>query len=158
MAILLTTPDDELIYLARKLKFVREAAGNHGQRVNGIQTWGGGKDGDSWCAFLVTMLLDVVYEGKAPIPRTGSCDEILKLARANGWLTDTPGRGDLYLLLNSPTDAHHVGIVEDKVTAGHFPEISGNSSEGGSDNGTGVFERTRSVAPGKVVFVKYPRS
>lgn len=157
MNAILVTRDAEVIYLARKFRFVREVPENRGQRVEAIQRWSGGKPGDSWCAHFATMVLDLAFEGASPIPRTGSCDAILGQARANGWLRDTPAPGDLYLVLRSPTDAHHVGIVIGPTGKNTFLEVSGNTNTDGSDNGIGVFERSREIAPGRIVFVRYPR-
>ena len=147
-----------LIELARKFHYLREASGqNDGQRVEAVQKWGGGKKGDSWCAFWATMVLDIFYEGKSPIPRAGGCDVILELARTNGWLNETPHVGDLYLYLKSPTDAHHVGIVTD-VNADGYSGISGNTSEDGlSSNGDRVAERALKLKPSHTIFVRYPR-
>lgn len=145
------------VEIARLFLFVRELAGNTGARVAGIQAWGGGKPGDAWCAFWITMVLDLAFGGDAPIRRTGSCDDILNLAKERGWLSDTPHVGDLYLYLKTPDDAIHVGLVTD-VDATGYTGISGNTSEDGlSHNGDRVAERRLTLRPGKTVFVRYPR-
>ena len=155
--IALRTKDDELVWLARKCIFIRELPDNRGQRVEGIQRWCGGTAGQSWCCHFATWLLDLVYEGQSPVPRTGSCDTILALATVKGWLRDTPVPGDLYLVLRTPDDAHHVGIVTEVAQPGRFWEVSGNTNTDGSDNGIGVFERERSIGRDSLVFVHYPR-
>jgi hypothetical protein len=155
----MTTASVPIVEIARLYDYVREIEGeqNAGQRVEAIQKWGGGEKGQSWCAYMATKWVDMYFKGHAPIPRTGSCDEILNLARANGWLSERPHVGDLYLFLKSPTDAHHVGLVSD-VTANGFRGIAGNTSEDGkSSNGTGVFEHDFALHPGTIVFVAYPR-
>lgn len=145
------------IDIARLFLYVRELPNNTGARVEAIQRWGGGKPGDAWCAFYATMVLDLAFQGNAPVPRTGACDDILNLAQAKGWISDTPHVGDLYLYLKSPTDAIHVGIVTD-VDATGYTGISGNTSEDGlSANGDRVAERRLSLRPGKTVFIRYPR-
>lgn len=147
-----------IVAIARLFLFVRELPNNTGARVESIQRWGGGKPGDAWCAFWATMMLDLAHQGDAPIPRTGSCDMILNLAREKGWLSDKPFVGDLYLYLKTEHDAIHVGIVTD-VDAQGFTGISGNTSEDGlSSNGDRVAERRLSLRPGKTVFVRYPRA
>lgn len=148
-----------VIAVARLFLFVREIPGNHGARVNAIQTWGGGTDGDSWCCWLVTMVLDLYFQGKSPIPRTGSCDAVYRLAKKNGWLRDTPEIGDLYLFVNGE-DAHHIGFVTETEAPAErlFNGLSGNTSEDGeSSNGTCVAEHWLNVVQGKTVFVRYPR-
>lgn len=151
------TRDEEVIWLARKLKYIREAGPNSGLRVNGIQRWCGGSEGQPWCAYFATMVLDIVYEGKAPIPRLGSCDDILRLAKKKDWLTLKPSPGDLFLVLNNENDAHHTGIVIESRGPTSILEISGNTNTDGSSNGIGVFERERTWAPGKLTFVHYAR-
>jgi hypothetical protein len=103
------------------------------------------------------MVLDIIFEGKAPIPRTGSTDDILNMATAAGWLTASPAPGDLYLLLNSPTDAHHVGFVTEKIEPTIIGTISGNTSaDGTSSNGDRVAEHDNRRTE-KMAFVHYPR-
>lgn len=153
------TRDEEVLWLARKLKYVREVPANRGQRVEAIQKWCGGVAGESWCCDFATMVLDVVFEGKSPVPRTGSCDVVLSLAKSENWLTTAPAKGDLFLLLHDEHDAHHIGFVADALGApDHFTEISGNTNNDGSSDGNGVYEKPRQIIPGKVVFVRYPRT
>lgn len=147
---------------------VRERTGaqNEGLRVEAIQRWGGGRKGDAWCCWLATLVLDLVFQGKSPIPRLGSCDDVLKLAKDKGWLSDKPHVDDLFLFLRDPDgpqgprgmeDAYHVGMVTEVLTDS-FVGIAGNTSEDGkSHNGVGVFEHMLPLTPGKVVFVRYPR-
>jgi len=149
-----------IVELFRCFRHVREAGPNTGSRVESIQKWGGGQPGDSWCCWLATMVLDLWFNGflgqDPPIPRLGSCDDVLKLARTNGWLVDMPHVGDLYLYVRGDDDAHHIGLVAD-VKRDEFAGISGNTSEDGlSSNGTGVFERYIRFAP-HIKFVRYPR-
>lgn len=144
--------------IARLFLHVREAGANRGQRVEAIQKWCGGSPGESWCCYFATMVLDLHYQGKAPVPRIGSCDVVLALAKDQGWLTTAPQMGDLYLRLNDPTDAHHIGFVVTPPVAGVFRQISGNTSEDGkSSNGDGVYERDVPLPPpDKIAFVRLP--
>jgi hypothetical protein len=155
------TRDEEVLYLAGKLCFVREVGGqNKGVWVNTIQKVTGNGDGDSWCASFVSLVLGIAYEGKSPLPRTASCDVILEHARDNGWLSDTPDVGDVFLCMKSPTDAYHTGFVA-KVLADRVETIEGNSNDEGSANGDRACkregDRARKLSPGKLQFVKYPR-
>lgn len=148
------------VEIARLFLHVREAGQNQGLRVEAIQKWSGGKKGDSWCAQFATMVLDLAFKGEAPIPRNGSCDVILKLAQQKGWDSEKPDVNDLYLVLRSATDACHVGFVTstEKWSERILGTISGNTSADGlSDNGDRVAERDVKYAPGRVVFIKYPR-
>ena len=149
----------DIITIARQFLFVREAqelGQNHGQRVNGIQVWSGGTPAlnTSWCAWFATMVLDLAYQGNAPIPREGNVEAIRQLAAVKGWLTDTPSVGDLVLSINAAGVAHHVGLVTqvDPLTS-----IAGNTSLlGDSSNGDGVYEHT--IDPANKTFIHYPRS
>ena len=132
------------VAVARQFRYVRELPGNKGQRVEAIQRWGGGKPGDSWCAFFATLVLDICYQGSAPLDRTGSCDEIYKVAADANWIVEDPLPNDIYLRVRPGTaDAHHVGFVCAVNPDGSIVQISGNTSADGlSSNGDGVYERT----------------
>lgn len=147
-----------VLEIARLFRHVREAdKPNTGQRVEAIQKWSGGKVGDSWCCHFVTMVLDLYYEGKSPIPRHGSCDVVLALCMHERRMTDTPLPGDLWFRLRDPTDAVHIGFVTTPIRDGAFGQISGNTSEDGlSNNGNGVYERSVKYVPGKVAFARLP--
>lgn len=149
----------DLASIARQFLFVRELSDNRGQRVEAIQRWSGGKPGDSWCAYFVSLCLDIRDQGKCPLERTGSCDVILQAARTNKWVTALPIPGDLYLCVRNGNDAYHVGIVTDMTGHGSFVGISGNTSaDGKSSNGDRVAERPLLIDPAKHVFVRIPRA
>lgn len=59
--------------IARQFLYVREAGANAGQKVEAIQKWCGGQAGESWCAYFATMVLDICFQGNAPLIRQGSC-------------------------------------------------------------------------------------
>jgi hypothetical protein len=139
--------------VARMFLYVREAAPNAGFKVEAIQKWCGGSKGESWCCYFATMVLDICYQGKAPIPRLGACQNVYNLAKRNGWLTGKPVAGDLFLYVDSNDHAHHIGIV---TVDGGAIGIAGNTSEDGtSSNGSGVFEHAISTNPLKVKYVHY---
>lgn len=148
------TRSELVVFLARAFDFVREAQSigqNRGQRVEAIQHWAGGITGESWCMDFATTVLDLAFKGKAPILRQGNCQAVYDLARANGWLAETPSVGDLFLYVDEHDHAHHVGIVTavDPLTA-----IAGNTSAlGTSSNGDGVYEHAIDAR----VFIAYPR-
>ena len=142
------------VVVARQFAFVREAQSvgqNRGIRVEAIQHWSQGQFGDSWCAEFATMVLDLCFQGNAPIPRGGSCQAIYDLAKAKGWVSNVPAPGDLFLYVNDADHAHHVGIV---TGADPLVGIAGNTSKDGtSSNGDGVYEHAITAH----VFVHYPR-
>ena len=146
------------IDIARLFLYVRELPDNRGQRVEAIQRFGGGKPGDPWCAFFITMVLDVFDQGQCPLARTGSCDIILQTARTNRWIVSAPMAGDLYLYVRNGNDAYHVGLVTATEGTGMFRGLSGNTSiDGLSSNGDRVAERDIRLDPLKHVFVRVPR-
>ena len=145
--------------IARQFLFVREAAAqNTGQRVEAIQHWSGGVEGQSWCCFFATMVLDICYQGQSPIPREGACETVHQLAKQNGWLTESPSPGDVFLRLHADTDhAHHIGFVTEVNADGSIGTISGNTSEDGtSSNGDRVAEHDIRPAPGTITYVHLP--
>lgn len=150
---------DDVILIARLFLFVREAGANRGLRVEAIQHWSAGQFGDSWCMEFVTMCLDLAFQGAAPIERQGSCEAVHQIAKAKGWLTDSPSVGDIFLRLHPDTGlAHHTGFVVTVNGDGTYGTIAGNTSEDGlSSNGDRVAEHTLTPAAGTIAFVAYPR-
>jgi hypothetical protein len=139
----------------RQFLFVREAGQNKGQRVEAIQRWSGGVPGDSWCCHSATMVLDICFEGNAPIPRLGRCQDVYDLAKKNGWLTDSPVKDDLFLYVNDEDHAHHIGVI---TIDGGDSGIAGNTSaDGTSSNGDRVAEHGISKGP-HVKYIHYPRN
>lgn len=149
------TRSEEIIYIARKLGFVREVGGpNRGVWVEAFQRMCNGRPGDSWCCYFVCFVLALAFGGytKSPIVKTGVCQEVYEQAKDEGWVRDKPVQlGDLFLYVNEAGHAHHIGFVtNDNPLTG----IAGNTSEDGkSDNGTGVFEHPVNAT----VFIHYPR-
>jgi hypothetical protein len=143
-----------IVEIARLFDFVREAGQNHGARVNGIQVWGGGSDGDSWCCWMATMWLDLFFKGQSPIPRTGSCQQVYALAKQNGWLVDDPRPGDFFVYVNAAGLAHHIGLVTANAP---LAGIAGNTSRDGiSVNGDGCYEHALTVPRVNIKFIRVP--
>ena len=137
--------------------WVKEATGaNDGPWVEAILRLVGLGKGLPWCAAFVTMGLDIAYRGANPLPRTASCDVLLAHARAHGMLVAEPAAGDVFLLMKTPTDAVHAGFVTD-ANATAAKTIEGNTNEGGSRDGWGVFARTRKRSP-LLLFIRLPEA
>lgn len=140
------------VAIARQFLFVREAGKNIGQRVEAIQRWCGGDEGESWCCYFATMVLDICFEGKSPIPREGACQAVYDLAKQNGWVTQVPIPGDIVLHVDANDHAHHIGIL---TGLSPLTSIAGNTDESGtSSNGDRVAEHA--INPAGKVFVRYP--
>lgn len=123
--------------------WVKEATrANDGPWVEAILRVTGNKKGDPWCASFVTFVLDIAYRGKNPLARSASCDVLLAHARERGWFTTEPAPGDVFLVMRRPDDAVHTGFVSG-VGTGVVRTIEGNTNDGGSRDGWGVFARER---------------
>jgi hypothetical protein len=140
--------------IARQFLFVREAdVQNTGLRVEAIQHWSSGNKGDSWCCEFVTMVLDICYQGAAPIPRLQACQDVYDLAQKNNWLTSSPVKDDIYIFVNSDDHAHHIGII---TADGGAVGIAGNTSaDGTSSDGDRVAEHQISTNPATVKYIHY---
>ena len=141
--------------IARQFLFVRESGANTGQRVEAIQKWCGGLAGQSWCCYLATMVLDICFEGKSPIPRLGACQDVYDLAKKNNWLTNKPLKDDVFIYVNDADHAHHIGII---TVDGGGIGIAGNTSEDGtSSNGDRVAEHSLTTNYAHIKFIRIPK-
>lgn len=143
------------IDIARQFLFVREVPPNRGQRVNGIQQWCADDhgEGQSWCCYFVTFVLDICFQGKAPIAREGRCQTVYELAKKNDWLTEIPVPGDIVLHVDAKDHAHHIGIV---TGLSPLTSIAGNTdATGTSSNGDRVAEHA--INPVGKKFVRVPQ-
>jgi hypothetical protein len=147
-----------LSVIARRLSFIRETDGpNAGSWVNWLQRHGGdGVEGDSWCADFESVIEDIAYKGKAPLPRTGSCQTKLEYAMKKGWVVAEPQVDDVFFYVNDAGHAHHIGIV-----TAPYPKLAGiagnTSADGASSNGDGVWEHELNVSRAHIVFVRLPQ-
>lgn len=137
---------DAVLAAARLLLPVREIAGqnNRGRFVEAIIASTGNKPGDAWCASAVYYLGRGILGARWPLPRTASCDELLKFARAREILRPSPRRGDVFLRLHTDTDAVHTGFVDETPDPSQPPKgfrvLHGNSNGAGSRDGDGFHE------------------
>jgi hypothetical protein len=123
--------------------WVKEATNhNDGRWVEAILRLVGQTKGAPWCAGFVCLVLDIAFAGKNPLPKTASCDELLKFAQKKGWLYDEPTVGDVFLLMRTPTDAIHTGFVT-AVGQLSVKTVEGNTNTDGSPDGWAVFPRER---------------
>lgn len=137
--------------------WVREASNhNDGPWVEAIQRVTGNKRGDAWCASFVTFALDIAYRGKNPLKRTASCDALLADAKARGLISAEPLPGDVFLVMKTPTDAVHTGIVR-AVGRATVATIEGNSNDDGSRDGWGVVKRPARKIAG-LLFIRPPEA
>lgn len=141
------------VAIARQFLFVREVQPNKGLRVNGVQTWSGGRSGDSWCCEFVWFVFDICYQGACPFDRVQSCDALRQLALARNWIVTIPIPGDIVLSLRSDGTAHHVGIL---TQVSPPTSIAGNTdATGASANGDRVAEHF--ISPALKLYVRVPQ-
>lgn len=140
-----------VLAVARLLLWVREATNhNDGPPVEAIQKSTGNKRGDPWCASVIYFVGRVLnWLGlRWPLPKTASCDELLRWAREQGVLMEGPNavpvRGDVGLVMRTAEDAIHAFFVDGVGTP--FKTIEGNTNPGGGRDGYGMFERERGGA------------
>jgi hypothetical protein len=86
-----------------------------------------------------------------------SCRDWLTQAMRSGMSGHKPEAGDLFILINEHGIAHHMGFVADPVALDGFGTIEGNTNEGGSANGDGVYRRARPMRT-SVRFIRLPDS
>lgn len=136
--------------------WVRETTGsNDGPWVEAIQRTTGNKRGDPWCASFVNFVLDIAYRDLNPLPATASCDALLAFAKAQAIFTTSPEPGDVFLVMRTPTDAIHTGIVT-SATPTHVRTIEGNTNRDGAREGNGVWARERKRDG--LLFIRVPAS
>ncbi|MCC7196365.1 MAG: hypothetical protein IT356_12500 [Gemmatimonadaceae bacterium] len=132
----------EVLAAARALRFVREepVGSNAGQAVEAMLKLTGLGKGQPWCAAFLALVGDAALGARWPLPLTASCVALGTFATAKGCLLTTPAVGDVFLLWYPKLNRFaHTGLV----TGDAGQTIEGNTSGGGSREGWGVFERTR---------------
>lgn len=139
-----------IIDIARCFKGVREAGENKGLRVEAIQHYSGGQEGDSWCAEMVWMWMDLSSNQNPIFDRVQSCEVIHQWGIKNNRTSNEPNPGNLVLSINPNTNlAHHVGLI---TSINPLMSIAGNTSEDGiSSNGDGVYEHI--ISPENKVYI-----
>ncbi len=114
--------------------------------------------GNPWCAAYVADCGVHALGTAYPVPRTADCDVLLAWAKRRGVLFTTGAkRGDIGLLLRSgdPDDAYHTFFVTGDADKDGRPDtIEGNSNDGGSSDGYGVFKRER-IDTANLVFARW---
>lgn len=118
-------------------------AGPYVERV--LERTGLGK-GLPWCAAWVADVGVIALGDRWPLPKTASCAMLGEAAAKAGILHDKPEVGDVFLLYYSSLGRFaHTGIVTAVNADGTIGTLEGNTNDGGSRDGWGVFRRTRRV-------------
>jgi hypothetical protein len=139
----------------------REAGGQN--RGPWVRLFNYGMDGENypWCAGFVSWCLDYaafLLDLKNPLDEhTLSCDRLAEIAKhkeifvsatevKNGLVKPEPGQLFLLRHQSRKNDWIHTGFVF-RAHEETFETIEGNTNDGGSREGYGVFKRTRSFTP-----------
>jgi len=136
--------------VARSQVGVREVplGSNAGPAVERYLASTGTPKGSAWCAAFVNYCIEEAAHklgAREPWIRTAGCDEIKSWARRNKVLFERPEVGDVFLHFSPGDDADHTGFVT-SVANGYFGTVEGNTNNGGSREGIGVFSRKRPVS------------
>lgn len=137
-----------LEYLNSQL-FVRERTGkNDGAEVKLFLKSVGLTEGYAWCQALVywsfeQAAIDLMI--KNPVPKTAGVLDCYTRAKANGVsiIHDNPQEGDQFIM-DFGGGKGHTGMV-DYVEGDKVYTAEGNTNDGGSRDGDGVYERLRVV-------------
>jgi hypothetical protein len=107
-----------------------------------------GVKGAPWCAAFVSTIGRLALGHAWPVKTTVSCESMANWAESEGLLhryPDPPDEGDLFLLYyQSRRKFGHVGLVTG-IGGETILTLEGNTNLGGSREGYGVFERTRTI-------------
>lgn len=143
-----------LEHALKLLRFVREEPknSNRGQAVEAFLARVGLKPGDPWCAAAVSYIGDTLYGERWPLPMTGGCATLGDAAKRLKVLHQTPEAGDVFLVyFPKLRRLAHTGFVlevqSEKNGATTCRTWEGNTNDGGSRDGYGMFERTRTFGP-----------
>jgi hypothetical protein len=128
---------------------------NRGQKVDEYNRTAGVSAGSFWCmSFVYWCFVKASHNAGVanPMPKTAYCPFLYTWAKNHGRLVGTPQRGDIFLVRHDGTHTH-TGLVTGSDGAGRFTCIEGNTNNDGSNNGIGVFKRSRSN--GSCDFVRF---
>lgn len=109
---------------------------NNGKALREFLKGSGFSPGQPWCAYAMWAVGNKALGSAWPLPRTGDCDVLLRLARKRGVLHTKPKHGDIFLVCATFDDATHTGAVRTPDYADDsFSTYEGNSNGGGSREG-----------------------
>jgi hypothetical protein len=117
-----------------------------------------------WCAAFVSYCLKFAGYRVASIRNRASVGFILSWAKAQGYVTPKPWRGDLICFHEAPGAwPYHIGFVRRRLRIYGYGwlllTVEGNTSSGeagSQDDGDGVFKRVRTVRKGYGSFIRIP--
>lgn len=142
------TVTDAVVRLALSQLHVREIGGaNAGPDVEAYQRVTGNKRGDPWCASFVAWCGKRMLGAEWPLALTASCQALYEDALRQGFMVETPARGDVALVWYPSKGRYaHTMFVTKAHSDRSFATVEGNTSDPklpATREGWGVFERVR---------------
>jgi hypothetical protein len=140
---------DDVMADARRKLVVREVprGSNRSPEIDAMNRYANAPLGSPWCcSFVVTCLAGTDNE----LPVTASCQHLADAAIKKGLVVpqSEARRGDIFLLWYPSLGRYaHTGFVDSGNMNGVIDTIEGNTNDGGSRDGWGVFERDRTLKP-----------
>lgn len=143
---------DVFLAASRTLLFAREEPknSNAGQAIRAFLKLCGLEEGHPWCMAFVHFIGRACFGALWPLPLSASCAITLAAARKAGLVIDADDAqpGDLVFMWSATLKRHaHVYILAAPKTGAVWPTIEGNTNAGGSRDGWGAFQRTRTIRP-----------
>jgi hypothetical protein len=148
---------DRVIRTAKEFVGVREEPGNRGPVCDFanwyiIKDWHdypvGGR-GAPWCSTFLQLVGRLSLGDAWPFPREAMMSSVQLLtmwAIKKGLTVEVPAPGD-FLCVSRGEGWGHIALVTEALSDNTVKTIEGNTNEGGSFDGVGVFVRTRQVRP-----------
>ena len=150
-------PVDAVLNVAWSFRWVRETHGaNRGEAVDEmIRLTALDPSGRyPWCAAFVAYCGYAALRDLWPLPKLAGCASLGDAALARHMLEPAPARGAIFLIFGTASDGakrfKHTGYIRRELGApgsGVWETIEGNTNDGGSPEGTGVFVRSRTFGP-----------
>ncbi len=138
-----------LLKIAQSYSWVRESGGqNKGEAVAHFLEQVNLNDPEPWCAAFVSTCGIDAFGADWPLHRTASCANLGSEAMQKGLLFEQAVPGAVFLLWSTVKKRfHHTGfVIEPTENASEWWTVEGNTNEGGSPEGIGVFKRRRTFA------------
>ncbi len=144
-----TIIDPAINVLAEAAKYlkVREQpkSSNRGTEIDYWLKECGVPKGLPWCAVFTWNVGRQVMGHAWPVPRSALVQDVYRWGERNGLLRNVPEIGDIFVLYYPSLNRHgHIGFVT-KVRGTKVGTVEGNTNDGGSRDGYGVFERRRPI-------------
>jgi hypothetical protein len=135
-----------ILEFARSTIGIREATGkNDGEKVEEIlKAVGLQKSGAPWCAAYVVWVGDsALGRDRNPYPRSAWSPDFVRNAQWNRGTGRVPSPASTFgIYFSSLKRVGHTGLIE-KVSGDFAVTIEGNTNDGGSRDGDGVYRRRR---------------